>query len=229
MQFTFPEIEQLNIKKRIEWLVFVVYVIVVSFTMFHHEMWADELHSWNISKASSSFFDLIRNTRYEGHPPVWYVILWIIAKFSHGLMYVQIVHLLIAFAAIYLLLFFSPLPTFIKVLLPFGYYFLFEYTILSRNYAPGILLAFSTCIILHKNFKYKHLAYYILIFLLSNTHLLAALLAISIHAAFIFSFIEQKKKVRTIMLHTLLGIIILLPSFYFIFPPATSEMNSHFW
>jgi hypothetical protein len=83
-------------KKRIEWLVFILYIIILSYVMFHHEMWADELHSWNIAKASGSFFDLIRNTRFEGYPPVWYIILWTVSKFSHNLVYVQTVHLLYA-------------------------------------------------------------------------------------------------------------------------------------
>ncbi|HEY2726502.1 MAG TPA: hypothetical protein VGI61_04980, partial [Parafilimonas sp.] len=69
------------VNKKIEWIVFILYIIIVSYAMFHHELWADELHSWNIAKGSNSFFDLIRNTRYEGHPPVWYVILWIVSKF----------------------------------------------------------------------------------------------------------------------------------------------------
>jgi hypothetical protein len=69
----------------------------------------------------------------------------------------------------------------------------------------------------------------VLLFLLSNTHLLAALLAISIHACFLFSYLQKKKNVKIIFLHALLGLIVLLPSFYFIFPPSASEMNSHFW
>jgi multisubunit Na+/H+ antiporter MnhB subunit len=73
------------------------------------------------------------------------------------------------------------------------------------------------------------LVYYALLFLLSNTHLLAALLATSIHACFLFSYIEEKKNMKTILLHALFGLIVLLPSLYFIFPPSTSEMNSHFW
>ena len=129
----------------------------------------------------------------------------------------------------YLLLFFAPISLTSKILLPFGYYFLFEYAILSRNYAPGILLAFSICIILKKNFKNKLLVYYILLFLLSNTHLIAALLAVSVHVYFLFDYLIKKKNIKIIFLHAVLGLIILMPSFYFIFPPSNSEMNSHFF
>src|SRR4249919_4086013 len=64
------------------WSVFIFYIIVSCLAIFHHELWGDELHSWNIAKASNSFFDLISNTRYEGYPPFWYSVLWVISKLT---------------------------------------------------------------------------------------------------------------------------------------------------
>ena len=78
------------------WVVFVLYAIIIIYGMAHHEPWGDEIHSWNIAKGSNSFFDLISNTRYEGHPPVWYIILWTISKFTHDTAYFQLIHLIIA-------------------------------------------------------------------------------------------------------------------------------------
>ena len=162
--------------------------------MFHHELWGDEIHSWNIAKASGSFFELISNTRYEGHPPVWYIILWTISKFTHDPFAIQVIHLVIAWLIVFVVLFYSPFPFIIRILIPFGYFFLFEYSVLSRNYAIGILIAFIICIIIHKNFKGKILLYYFLLFLLSNTHLLSLLLAASIHLYFL---LLQKEKAST--------------------------------
>src|ERR1700689_24933 len=194
--------------------------------MFHHELWGDELQAWNIAKGSCSFFDVIHNTRYEGHPPVWYIILWIISKFTHNLIYVQVVHLLIAILIIFIILFYSPLPTITKILLPFGYYFLFEYAMLSRNYAVGVLAAFLICIIINKEFKYKLVVYYALLFIMSNTHLFAMLLACSLHLYFLILNVEKKKIIST-ALHISLGIVIFLPAVYFIYPPsdATADMK----
>src|ERR1700749_131213 len=133
--------------KPLLWAVFGLYIIIASFTMYHHELWGDEFHSWNIARGSNSFFDLIYNRRNEGHPPVWYIVLWIISKFTHNLVYVQIVQLVFAILVIFLMLFYSPLPTGAKVLLPFGYYFIFEYAILSRNYVLAVLAGFLIFII----------------------------------------------------------------------------------
>ena len=211
--------------KPLLWIVFGLYIIVAGFTMYHHELWGDEFHSWNIAKGSSSFLDLIHNRRYEGHPPVWYTILWVISKFTHNLMYVQIVHFTIAVSIIFVMLFYSPLPNSVKILLPFGYYFLFEYAVLSRNYALGILAGFIVCIIINKEFKYKFILYYALLLVISNVHLLALLLAASLHLYFLISTIEQKKKRTATASHILLGVLVFLPAVHFISQPPESQIN----
>jgi len=211
------------------WVVFILYALVSSYAISRHELWSDELHSWNIAKASNSFSNLIYNTRYEGHPPVWYTILWSISKFTHNVNYIKIAQLTIACLVAFILLFFSPFPLAMRILLPFGYYFLFEYAVLSRNYAIGVLLAFCVCLILRKDFPYKSFLYYTLLFLMSNTHLLAAILAGSLHLYFLLWNIEQKKKTSIIILHVFAGILIFLPALYFISPPRDSELNMHFW
>jgi hypothetical protein len=197
--------------------------------MLHHEMWGDEIHSWNIAKASVSYGELISNTRYEGHPPVWYTILWIISKCTHSLVYIQIVHIVIASLVVYLVLFQSPIPLLTKLMLPFGYYFLFEYAVLSRNYAIGVLWAFCICIVLHKPFSYKYLLYYVLLLLLSNTHLIASLLAASLHLYCLLQLKERKVGYAIWLLHAMVGFFVLLPSVYFIFPPSDSQLDIAFW
>lgn len=211
------------------WGIFALYAIVLGFTIIHHELWGDELHSWNIAKASKSFFNLISNTRYEGHPPLWYILLWVVSKFTHDVSYIQLVQFMIANAVVFLVLFYSPFSVLIKALIPFGYFFLFEYGVISRNYAIAVLLAFSICILLHRNFKQKLFLYYALLFLLSNTHLLAMLLAVSLHFYFLLAGYTKNKNKANLLVHALIGIVILLPSLYFIFPPPDSSLGADFW
>jgi hypothetical protein len=207
-------------------IVFVLYLVILAFTMSHHEMWGDEVHSWNIAKGSSGFIDLISNTRFEGHPPVWYVILWAISKFTHNLQYVQAVHFVIISLSVFLLLYFSPLPLFTRMLIPFGYYFLFEYAVLSRNYAIGILLAFCICVIIRRAFRYQLAVYYLLLFLLANTHLLGLMLAASLHVYF---FLLKRDRTNKIPWHALAGLLLFIPSLYFIVPPSEGGLNFNFW
>src|ERR1700748_2234110 len=215
--------------KALLWLVMVIDILVAGYTIFHHEPWGDELHSWNIAKASTHFSELVYNTRYEGHPPVWYIVLWAVSRFTHNFLYVQWVHLFFAIGVLFLLLFRSPFSLTTKIIIPFGYYFLFEYAVISRNYVIGILAGFVICALIHKTFKYKMAVYYTLLLIMSNTHLLAMVLAGSLHLYFLMSNIGQRKTKQTLLLHALLGVLIFLPAIYFIVPPMDSELGIHDW
>ncbi len=222
---TSPLHQPVSWKNPLLWVAFLLYLMVAGFALVNHEMWADELHSWNIAKGSNSFIDIFRNSRYEGHPPLWYIVLWTISKFTHSLAAVQVVHLLIAAVPVFLLLFFSKIPVGAKLLLPFGYFFLFEYAILSRNYAIGVLLACLICVIMRRQFRYKMALYYALLLLLANTHLLAMLLAGSLHIYFLLWQKEQNKSNSVVGAHVLLGLLVALPAVYFIWPPSGSVLH----
>lgn len=218
-----------SVTRILPWLIFAVYLVVAAFTMSHHELWGDELHSWNLAKSSNSFWELMQNRRYEGHPPVWYILLWGITRVTHNPEYMQWVHFCIASLVAYLILFRSPWPLMIRILIPFGYYFLYEYAIISRNYAPGLLAGFLLCTILQKEFRYRLLVYYLLLFVMSYTHLLALILAGCIHLYFLLSAAESKKKPSFIVLHSLLGGIIAASAIYLIKPPADSDLSISSW
>ena len=217
------------VSSRINWVVFILYLLISGYTMGHHELWADELHSWNIAKGSGSYPDLLVNKKYEGHPAGWYTILWTLSKFTHRLMYMQAVQWCIASLVVFLVIFRSPFPRIVRVMIPFGYFFLFEYAVFSRNYAAGILLSFCICYILRKDFTCKTLLYYLLLFCLSNFHLLTLVLAASLHLYFLLFNREQRVNPYMILVHALAGIIVLLPAAWSIIPPPDSQMNAHFF
>ena len=208
------------------WLAFIFYVLLLGYASMHHELWGDEVHTWNIAKGSRSYFDLIANRRYEGHPPAWHTILWLISKCTHQVFYMQVAQWLIACSVVFLILFRSPFAVSTRLLIPFGYYFLFEYGILSRNYALGVFFACWICLIMRKEFRYKTVLYYVLLFCLSNVHLLAMLLAGSLHFYFLLMEAERKKSAKIIGAHILGGILVFLPAIYFILPPPDAELST---
>jgi hypothetical protein len=200
------------------------YLILVLFCMYHHELWGDELHSWNIVKGSGSWSELFANIRYEGHPPFWYLVLYPVTRLSHSLLWLQAVQFLFTAAVAIVLLYYSPFSRIVKALLLCGYYFLYEYAVLARNYMPAVLFAFCIAAIFDKNFKGKTLLYYFLLLLLSQVHLIALMLAMAIHAAYIYENGKGKAAI-----HLIIGILIFISSVYFILPPSDSEMNFAFW
>lgn len=212
----------INVKLTQQWVVFLLYIALSAFAISHHEIWGDELHSWNIARSSTTFADVISNSRYEGHPPVWYIILWSISRYTADVAWMQLAQWLIITAAVFILLFFSSFPLLTRILIPFGYFFLFEYAVFSRNYAIAILLAFCICLVIQSKRRYKVPLYYALLFLLANTHLLALILAGSLHVYFLLQQQEKGTKPAKWLLHGLLGLLVSLPTLYFIFPPSDS-------
>jgi len=212
----------INVKLVQNWVVFFIYIALLSFVFSRHEIWSDELHSWNIAKASTTPANVVYNARYEGHPPVWYIILWSISRLTADMVWMQVAQWLIITAAVFVLIFFSSFPLLTRILIPFGYFFLFEYAVLSRNYAIALLLAFCICLVIRSQLRYKIPLYYVLLFFLANTHLLALILAGSLHLYFLLLNKEKAVKTGMLLLHCLLGLVVLLPTLYFILPPSDS-------
>ena len=198
------------------------YGSVVIAGLMHHELWGDELHSWNIAKSSETISALFQNIRYEGHPPFWYLCLFTITRFTHALVALKILQAFFTIGTGAIIIFQSPFSRLQKVLILCGYYFVFEYAVLSRNYMPAIFFAGWIAVLNGGRAK----IYYMLLFLLSNVHLVGLLLAISMHVYWCYEKIKAGKKN---VADYLPGFLIFIPSLYFIFPPHDSQMDLHFW
>ena len=55
---------------------FGLHQLLALYLLVQHELWRDELQAWSIAKASTSPLDVIRNTQFEGRPPLWQLLLW---------------------------------------------------------------------------------------------------------------------------------------------------------
>ncbi|WP_421786991.1 ABC transporter ATP-binding protein [Gardnerella sp. DNF00753] len=128
-------------------LSFIAYMAVVAVVMYFHEPWFDEAQSWLIAR-DSSFADLLTlRPHYEGHPPLWTLLLSIPAKtgvpYEIGLKGVQF---LCAALLGGWLIFRAPFNRFTIALLPFTYFICFQYGVTARPYA---LLCVSLLMVAH--------------------------------------------------------------------------------
>ncbi len=115
--------------------ILVFHLVLVGWFIYNQSMWRDELQAWNIVRASSSLFELWDNLSYEGHPPLWYALIFYIQKvlpYPEAMQFLN--HLFMTFAVV-LILFKSSFSLLEKVLIVFGFFFVYEYAIKSRNYA----------------------------------------------------------------------------------------------
>lgn len=145
---------------------------VVSFIgILHHELWLDEAHHWLLSRDSETLMHLIKNTRYEGHPILWNILLYIITRFTLNPFWMQFLHILTSTSVVFLFLRKAPFSLIFKTLFIFGYFMIFEYNLISRNYILGILFLFLACSVF-KNRDKKFILLSIYLALAANVHLI---------------------------------------------------------
>lgn len=171
----------------------IAFAVLSGLLIYHHEPWRDELQCWEIARQSTSLPDLFYNSRYEGHPSAWYLLLFAITRFTSSFVAVQCLHWLLSLASVGLLLFRAPFAFWQKILLVFGYFFLYEYGVLTRNYALGMLLAFSICSLI-QDWRRHWLAISILIFALMQCSVFALLLACALVPPFFLKGLNAIKK-----------------------------------
>jgi len=122
-----------------------LYLIASLIGVLHHELWLDEAHHWLLARDSHSIAELIANTKLEGHPLPWSFLLYGIARFTGDPVGMQLLHIVIATLAVYVFVRKAPFSLLFKSIFVFGYFMIYEYDLISRNYILGILFLFLAC------------------------------------------------------------------------------------
>jgi len=135
----------LSSSRRREAAVLLAYVAALALVLMRHEMWGDELQAWLLARDSASLADLWRNTRLEGHPLLWHILLWVVTRATTAPWVMQALHFLIASAAASVVVRFAPFRLWQRAALVFGYFLFFEYGVISRNYALSCLGIWTAC------------------------------------------------------------------------------------
>ena len=172
-------------------LLTLAFFTLVFIGILNHEMWRDELQAWLIARDSSSISNLFNNLRYEGHPSLWYILLFLVTRFTQNPFAMQILHICIATATVYIFARFSPFSKLQKVLFTFGYFPFYEYALISRSYGLGVLLIFSFCALF--KFRYKNYLWLLItLFLLANTSWYGFIISFSLAMSVLLDFIVYK-------------------------------------
>ncbi len=142
----------------------------------HHALWRDEIIAWMIALTSATPADLFAALHYDGHPGLWHALLWPLTRITPAPEAMKIVHAAIGLALIFLIAGAAPFSRIEKVLLLGGYFISFDYTVISRNYGIGLLLALLYA---RQRAHTPHaiLANALLLALLANTNIFACILS----------------------------------------------------
>jgi hypothetical protein len=195
-------------------LVFLIYIILLSVTILHHEPWADEAQAWLLARDSSPFDLLFKDLRYEGHPPLWYLILIIPSKI---LPYrtISVISAIIAISGVYILLYRSSFPKIVRLLLPFTYFVFYQYGVIARSYVLVPILLFAIASI-YEDKTAKIYQFIALVCLLANVSVFSTLIALSIMFIHLIDLIKtrsiltKKLLIKQIISYAILALTIAL-------------------
>jgi hypothetical protein len=126
----------------IEAIALVLFGAVVGWCSASHVSWFDETQAWLIAKNSTLADLLMHRLHYEGSPGLWHLLLWILSRFGASFAAVHALAALAAVAGAAVWLIWNPLPRIPALLMPFTFFFLYQYAVVARSYSLAPIFAF---------------------------------------------------------------------------------------
>lgn len=193
-------------------VILVVFIALSIFVGANHEPWSDEAQSWLIARDATVGEILCTIERYEGTPPLWHLLLKVLINLGYKYEYLYLISVFFSSLGVVLLLFKLKLPNVIKILLPFTYFFLYEYTVKARSYCLIFPLLVLIAII-YKDRKEKVILYNFLLAILASISLHSALISGILYLSEVYeifiSIIKEskvKKYIKSLICSGILGI-----------------------
>ena len=153
-----------------------IWLTVVIVATASHEFWRDEVRALSLVRAASSPLDLYQLTEYDGHPVLWYLLLYLGTSVVDTPLVLPVTSTVVAFAAVTLLMIAAPFPFWFRCLVIFGGLPLYEYSVMARNYGISMLLMFTAAVLYRKRTTHPWSLAFALA-LLANTNVHSAMLA----------------------------------------------------
>jgi len=116
------------------------FLVLFWINIAHHTMFFDEVNAWAISAASPTLSKLFYYVHYEGHPWLWYFILWFPSRLSHDPVAMKWVEAALGTTIIVVIGTLSPFTYKQRALILSGYFLVWEYTVMCRMYSVMLLL-----------------------------------------------------------------------------------------
>jgi hypothetical protein len=156
-------------------------------------MWRDELHCWLVARDSVTPFQVVQSRAYDGQPPLWYLLLWVLTRVTWRPELMRVVHALIATSTVVVFTRFAPFARLPRVLFAFGYFIAYEYAAFSRCYSLALLFALLVCQNHRRRFE-RPLWTGVLLAALALTTTVATLVALAYVLAFAIDWMQARAR-----------------------------------
>lgn len=197
-------------------IILIVFILITVRVGQYHEAWADEAQAWLIARDMSINDILFQIGRYEGTPTLWHLILKLLICLGYKYEYMYLISIFFTSIGIGIILFKLDLPKIIKVLLPFTYFIIYEYTIKARSYCL-ILPVIALIAVVYKDRKNKIILYNFLLGLFATISLHTAVISGVLYLTELFDLAKNlmkekniKKHKKSIISHICLGLFYIL-------------------
>ncbi|HEV8579870.1 MAG TPA: hypothetical protein VGX68_12410 [Thermoanaerobaculia bacterium] len=130
---------------RSAWLVAAAFVLLTVPRLLLHELWRDEAWLWLVVTESRSLPDLFAPLSRSGQGYLFPLLCFLARQVSTSTRAMQLVHLVLAAGAVFVFTRWAPFPRLERALFVLGYFFFYEYAVISRHYAAGALLLWLAC------------------------------------------------------------------------------------
>ena len=171
-----------------------IYALITLIAVLHHEAWADEVQVWQLCRYLS-IPELINHLHNEGHPSLFYIMVYPFAKITSDIIYMQLFCWFSMVVAVFIMFYKTPFSNFSKFAIASSAGFMYFLPVMARNYAIIPVLVFLAAILYLKQ-KEHPVLYGITIALIANTHAIMFGFAFILALLFLYDhiFIPWKNK-----------------------------------
>lgn len=122
-----------------------LYAGILAYLIPRHEAWVDEAQAWELAKSLSLKSLFGTYIHYECSPGLWHFLLWLLARLHVTYYGMHWLTGAVALISVAILLLKAPFQLWVRIFLPFTYFFVFQYAIVARSYVlfPAILFAIA--------------------------------------------------------------------------------------
>ena len=175
-----------------ECICFTLFIVLALIGFAYHEPMYDEAEAWQIARTASYHDILFFLPHYEGHPPLWHLLLSLPAKAGISWqLAIPVIGFLFMLVNGALLFFKAPFPKWVRCLLPFSFFLFFQYGIVVRPYS--LMTTIMLLLAMYFAQKDKRPSLYVgLLALLCATHLFGIAIAGGITMAWLWE-IKNKR------------------------------------
>jgi hypothetical protein len=187
--------------------VLVLWLAGVIFTTSRHEYWRDEVRAFTLARAASSPLNLYTLVQYDGHPAVWYLLLYFGISIVDTPLVLPVTSIAVAFAAVVLFMVWAPYPFWFRCLFIFTALVFYEYSVMARNYGVSILLLFVAAVLYPRRAEHPVLLA-VALALLANTNVHSALFAALLAAVWAWDLVADDRKAARVRISRYLPLAI---------------------